>query len=134
MHFIPVKIHVKRQPKEFERWKALWTPTQILLDPTGTERYRIEGFLPAEDFLAELEMGLGRIAFEQERFDEAEREFQHVCDGFPGSSAAPQACYWAGVSHYKLTNTPETLKQTAEILKQRYPESEWTKRALVWSG
>jgi outer membrane protein assembly factor BamD (BamD/ComL family) len=125
---------VKKQPKEFERWKALWTPTQIILDSSGVERHRIEGFLPVDDLLAQLELGLGRLAFEHSEFGQAEQEFQHVCDGFPRSSAAAEACYWAGVSRYKLTHAADALKHTAALLEERYPESEWTKKALVWSG
>jgi outer membrane protein assembly factor BamD (BamD/ComL family) len=112
----------------------LWTPTQILLDPSGVERFRIEGFLPADDFVAQLELGLGRIAFENQEFVEAERDFQHVCSDFPRSSAAAEACYWAGVLRYKVNHEPDALKRTARLLEERYPDSEWTKKALVWSG
>ena len=54
-HFIPVKIHVKEQPATFKRFGAQWTPTLVVLDPDGTERYRFEGYLPAREFLAQLD-------------------------------------------------------------------------------
>jgi hypothetical protein len=136
--FIPVRVHVKEQRDEFrrlgERFGSQWTPTTLLVDDTGTEHHRIEGFLPAEDFLAQLKMALGRLAFESERFSEAEQRFLNVCREHPDASAAPEACYWAGVSEYKERHEPAPLKETAELLMKRYPESEWAKKASVWAG
>jgi len=126
-----VKVHIKEAPQVFERFHALWTPTQLILEPDGTERFRIEGFLPVEDFLAELELGVGRFLFEREDYEGAERRFQSVCQSHPKAGAAPQACYWAGVSAYKAHQAP--LHDTAVLLRERYPESEWTRKASVWA-
>ena len=125
---------MKDQPETFRRFGAPCTPTQLVLDPSGKERFRIEGFLPAEDFLAQLKMALGRLAFESERFSEAEQRFLNVCREHPAASAAPEACYWAGVSEYKERHEPAPLKEAAELLMKRYPESEWAKKASVWAG
>jgi hypothetical protein len=32
----------------------------IVADSDGTERYRFEGYLPAEDFVAQLALGIGK--------------------------------------------------------------------------
>ena len=131
--FIPVKAHIKEQPQTFERFKALWTPTQLVLDTDGTERHRIEGFLPIEDFLAQLEQGLARLAFEHKDYEQAEQAFRGVCERRPRAGVAAEACYWAGVSAYKATNAPDPLRATAKLLRERYPESEWTRKASVWA-
>lgn len=133
-NFVPVKAHIKRQPETFQRFRATWTPTQLVLEPDGTERFRIEGFLPLDDFLAQLEMGLGRLHFERQDFQAAEQRFHAVCEEHPAAGAAPEACYWAGVSAYKASNAPQPLHDTAVLLKERYPESEWTRKASVWEG
>lgn len=133
-NFIPVKAHVKQQPETFQRFHATWTPTQLVLEPDGTERYRIEGFLPVDDFLAQLEMGVGRLLFERQDFAGAERRFHAVCEEHPRAGAAPEACYWAGVAAYKSNNQPAPLHDTAVLLRERYPESEWTRKASVWAG
>lgn len=70
-NFVPVKIHVKERPRDFARFKAEWTPTLILAEPDGTERHRLAGYLPADDFLAQLQLGLARAAFSRGRFKEA---------------------------------------------------------------
>jgi hypothetical protein len=133
-NFVPVKVHIKEQPATFKRFGAQWTPTLMVLDPEGTERYRFEGYLPPDDFLAQLEMGLARSAFEREQLAEAERRYREIAQRFPKSEAAPEAAYWAGVSKYKATGDAGALKETAHQMKQRYPESSWAKKASVWGG
>ena len=129
---MPVKIHIKEQPKVFQRFGAQWTPTQLILDAEGVERHRMEGFFPVEDFLAQLELGLAKLAFQKLQYQEAEKRFRSMCQTYPTSGAAPEACYWAGVSAYKATNKPELLAEAAKFLKEKHPDSEWTRKATVW--
>ncbi len=131
-NFLPVKIHIKEQPKVFQRFGAQWTPTQLILDSEGVERHRMEGFFPVEDFLSQLELSLAKLAFQKRQYPEAEKRFRSMCQTYPTSGAAPEACYWAGVSAYKATNKPETLAAAAKLLKEKYPDSEWTRKASVW--
>jgi TolA-binding protein len=116
----------------FQRFNAQWTPTQIILDADGVERHRIEGFLPVEDFLAQVALGLGKLQFQHHHYAEAEERLRPVCESFPKAGAAPEACYWSGVSAYKKTNDAQHLGSAAQLLKERYPESEWARKASVW--
>jgi hypothetical protein len=135
-HFLPVRVHVREDAAEYgrlsERFGAEWTPTILILDPQGTERHRIEGFLPVDDFLAQLEFGLGRLDFSAGHFDDAEGRFRHIVDEHPNSDVAPEALYWAGVSKYKETDDGAALKETAEAFASRYQETPWAKKASVW--
>ena len=124
---------MKEQPKEFERFGAPWTPTILIEDQLGTERHRLEGFLPADDFIAQLELGLGKLAFQTAHYDEAEKRFDAVYQVHPKSGAAPEGAYWGGVSRYKATNDASHLTRTADLLKQKFPESEWARKASVWT-
>jgi tetratricopeptide (TPR) repeat protein len=130
--FIPVRLHVKKHPEAMPRFEANWTPTVILLDSNGKERHRIEGFLPADDFLAQLHLGLGQVAFANNRFDEAEKHFREVIDKLPNTDAAPEAQYWAGVSRYKGSGDGAELKATADAFQKRYSDSVWAKKASIW--
>jgi len=132
--FIPFHAHIKDQKPVFDRFNAQWTPTQIILDSDGVERHRMEGFLPADDFLAQLDLGLGKIQFQRKDFATAGKTLRTVCEAFPKSGAAPEACYWAGVAAYKGSDDPKHLGATAKALKERYPESEWARKASVWSS
>lgn len=137
-NFVPVRVHVREQADEFQRlgqrYGVQWTPTILVLDPSGTERHRIEGFLPAEDLLAQLELGLAHSAFARGEFAEAERRFRDVVERYPRSEAAAEALYWAGVSRYKATGDASALADTARQFKTRYTDTSWAKKASVWGG
>jgi hypothetical protein len=136
-NFVPVRVHVRQQADEFKRlgarYGAQWTPTTLVLDATGQERHRIEGFLPVDDYLAQLALGLGHSAFARGDFDEAERRYREIVERYPSTDAAPEALYWAGVARYKATGDAAALRDTAGQFRQRYQESSWAKKASVWN-
>lgn len=130
--FIPVKIHIKEQPNTFERFGAQWTPTIQILDPDGAKRHQFEGFLPADDFLAQLKLGLAHSAFARQEWKEAESRYENILSALPRTDAAPEALYWLGVSRYKDSGDATSLQQTAEAFKNHYSNSTWAKKASVW--
>ena len=132
-HYVSVKIHIKEEPKTFERFGAQWTPTIQVLDADGTKRHQFEGFLPADDFLSQLELGLAHSAFARQQWKEAENRYDQIVKTLPASDAAPEALYWLGVSRYKSSGDPSALQQTAEAFKTRYRDSTWAKKASVWA-
>jgi len=111
-----------------------WTPTVIIADSSGAERYRFDGYLPVEEFLPLLEFGLGKAAFARSNWKEAERWFRSVVEQYPQSDIAPEALYWAGVANYKETEDARALTETASALQARYPASIWAKKASVWAA
>ncbi len=135
--FLPVRVHVRDQAEDFKRlgkrFGAEWTPTILILDSSGEERHRIEGFLPAEDFMAQLGLGLGRIHFSAGRFQEAEDQFREVVERHPDGDAAPEALYWEGVSRYKRTDDPAELARIGEAFETAYQDTPWAKKASVWA-
>ena len=137
-NFIPARLHVRDQAGDFarfsERFNAQWTPTILELDPDGIERHRIEGYLPTDDFLGQLILGLGHMAFKRGDFAEAEKRFREVVDTLPQSDAAAEALYWAGVSRYKKAGDASALGETARAFTQRYTTSPWAKKASIWGG
>jgi outer membrane protein assembly factor BamD (BamD/ComL family) len=104
----------------------------LVLDSKGAERYRIEGYLPKDEFEAQLEMALARIAFKEKRWADAERTYGVVMKKFRNTSALPEAIYWRGVSNYKGTGDHTVLGQTAKELQEKAPDSVWAKRAIPW--
>jgi len=111
----------------------LWTPSVLILDPKGVERFRLEGYLPKDEFRAQLELGLARVAFMSKNWADAERRYAEVLERYPNSQAAPEALYWEGVSHYKATNDHTVLGQLPEQFKQKYPDSAWALKTLAWT-
>jgi len=131
-----VRVHVREQKDEYkrlsERYDAQWTPTVLILDSEGEERHRIEGFLPVDDFLAQIALGLAKAAFQRKDYADAERRFREIVDRFPSTDAAPEALYWAGVSKYKASGDPSALGATGAAFRDRYQDTAWAKKASVW--
>lgn len=136
-HFTPIRIHVKDQAADWKKlgdqYDAHWTPTVLIIDGKGEERHRIEGFLPADDFLAQLMIGVAHAARVRADFADAERWYREVVEKSPQTETAPEALYWAGVSKYKATNDAAALAETASQFANRYQTSSWAKKASVWS-
>jgi Tetratricopeptide repeat len=133
-NFVPARFHVKTHPEAMGRFKVDWTPTILILDPDGNERHRIEGFLPNDDFLAQLHLGLAQVAFKAGKFEQAAEHYDRVVRDFSGTEAAPEAQYWAGVSRYKATGSGDALKATADAFKARYGDTAWGKKASIWAA
>ena len=135
-HLEPVRVHVRDQKDEYkrlsERYNAQWTPTILIVDSDGAERHRIEGFLPTDEFLSQVELGLAKVAFQRQNFAEAERLYRELVEKFPSTDAAPEALYWAGVSKYKGTGDGSALGATAKAFRERYQDTTWAKKASVW--
>jgi TolA-binding protein len=104
-----------------------------VLDADGVKRHQFEGFLPPDDFLAQLKLGIAHSAFARQQWKEAENLYGDLLSALPGSDAAPEALYWQGVSRYKSSSDPNALTQTAEAFKARYTDSTWAKKASVWA-
>ena len=136
-NFIPARVHVKEDPEAFkkygEEYNAHWTPTVLELDPNGEEFYRLEGFLPLEDFLGQLMLGRAHMDFKRSNWADAETRFREIVDTLPMSEAATEALYWAGVSRYKARGDNTALKETAKAFTQRYTDSSWAKKASIWA-
>jgi len=133
-NFVPLEAHIKEHPAYFKRFSAVWTPTVLVLDPDGHECWRIEGYLPKDEFQAQLLMGLARVDVMQKRWADAEKLYAQVVDRFPTTTTAAEALYWRDVSVYNRTHDHMPLQGVAKELRQRYPDSVWAKKASVWAA
>lgn len=102
------------------------------MDPNGVERFRIEGYLPVEEFRAQLELGLARVAFMSKDWEEAERRYAEVLEHYPSTKAAPDALYWKGVTYYKRTNDHTVLGHLPGEFQQKYPDSLAALKTAAW--
>ena len=104
----------------------------LILDSNGKERFRIEGSLPKDEFRAQLELALARVAFMGKSWADAERRYTEVLERYPNSKAAPEALYWKGVSHYKATNDHTVLGELPGQFEEKYPDSSWALKTAAW--
>jgi hypothetical protein len=136
-NFVPVRAHVRTAGDLFkrmgERFGVQWTPTTLVVDATGQERHRIEGFLPADDFAGQLALGRGHAAFARGEFAEAAQIFSNIVNARAEPEIAAEARYWYGVAQYKITNDPKALHETAREIQQQYASTTWAKKSSVWA-
>lgn len=129
---IPLRVPSDAKPLSAD-FNIVWTPTLITLDINGKEHHRTVGFLPPEELIPSLILGMGKCDFELDRFDSAIAHFDSLLAGYPKSAVAPEAIYLRGVSLYKSTHEPGHLKKAYEHLAKDYPNEEWTRRAKPYS-
>jgi TolA-binding protein len=129
---VPLEAHIKEHAVYFHRFDVNWTPSVLILDSNGKERFRIEGYLPKDEFRAQLELALARVAFMSKDWADAERRYTEVLERYPDSTAAPEALYWKGVSHYKGTNDHTVLGELPGQFEEQYPDSSWALKTAAW--
>jgi hypothetical protein len=110
-------------------FRVVWTPTLIVLDYYGKEHQRTLGYLPPSEMVASLLLGIGKVGIENDQFNEAVVQFNTLLNGYPKSTAAPEAVYLRGVARYKSSHSVGALKDSYHQLLAEYPESAWTRRA-----
>ena len=82
--------------------------------------------------MAKLALGIAKAAFSRGNFHDSQRRFSDIAEQYPNSDVAPEAVYWSGVSSYKMTGEAVALQKAGQILHEKYPLSEWAKKASVY--
>lgn len=104
----------------------------MLLAPDGSVYHEWNGYLPPAELLAQLELGLGKAALKQDRFDQAAQAFDRVAAWPATDEMGAEALYWAAVARYKGSHNADDLMGGWEKLRERYPDSVWrTKQSFV---
>ena len=130
-HFVPVKI--PRDESLEQTYRVAWTPTVVILDAHSRERYREVGYLPPEDFLAHMNVALGRMAFEEKDFSSAARFFRTVVDQFATSEIVPEALYFLGLAKSKMSGgTINDRRAIWKRLMEDHVKSDWAKKVSVY--
>ncbi len=130
-HLVPLRVSHDSKPLATD-FNVKWTPTHVVLDSVGKEHHRAMGFMEPEEFVPFLLLGMGKIHFDQEYYQEATTYLEKLLAGFPRSEAAPESIYFRGVALYKSTGDPKPLKKIYEQLQSDYPASVWLKRAYPY--
>ncbi|MDQ7779385.1 MAG: hypothetical protein RDV41_06705 [Planctomycetota bacterium] len=128
---VPLRVRWNDE-KLAPQFNVKWTPTLVTLDEAGKEHHRTTGFMPPEELVSSLMLGIGKTHFDLDRHEEAATVLASLVAGFPKSGSAPEALFTLGVAGYKAGHDPGRLKQAYERLAAEYPASEWTKRALPY--
>lgn len=130
-YLAPVRVLISSTPLP-QQFKVKWTPTFVILDPEGEEHHRSVGFLPPEEFIPSLTLGIAKTWFDHEQFSEAQAHLDRLISEYPKSDVSAEAIYYRGVSRYKATNDASALRQAHETLHADYKVSDWAKRATAY--
>lgn len=130
-HVVPLKLSFDAKPAA-DDYNVKWTPTLITVNGGGKEHHRTVGFLPPEELIPSLLLGIGKVFFDQERITDALKYFEKLVKEYPKSDSTAEALYFKGVSEYKNTHDAKPLKLAYELLQAGYPSSVWTKRAYPY--
>jgi hypothetical protein len=128
---IPLRLRSDAQPYAAD-FNLIWTPTLISLDTDGREHHRTVGFLPPEDLIPSVLLGIAKTGLGTGRFAEALAHLESILNDYPESGDAPEAVYWRGVGRYKSTHNPKPLKEAYERLASQHSGSVWTRRAYPY--
>lgn len=129
---VPLRVEVAARNLASD-FRVVWTPTIITLDYYGKEHQRTLGFLPPEELVPSLLLGIGKVALEQDLFSEAVIQFSTLLNGCPESDVAAEAVYLRGVARYQSSHAVEALKEAQRQLAAEYPGSIWTKKAQPYT-
>jgi hypothetical protein len=128
-----VAIRVKSDSKPLaDDFNIKWTPTFIVLDPSGKEHNRTVGFMPPEEFIPSLLLGIAKTWFDADQFPESIQFLDRLLSEYPKSGSAPEAVFLRGVTGFKTAHDGSMLKAASERLEKEYPGSEWAKRAAPY--
>lgn len=130
-HLIPLRVPADAKPLS-DDFTVKWTPTLIVLDAEGMTHHRTVGFLPAEELIPSLYLGIAKACFNTNQIDRALVYLDNLLTEYPKSDFAPEAVYMQGVCGYKSTHNAQPLKDAYEKLRTQYPSSEWAKRAYPY--
>lgn len=112
-----------------EEFQVKWTPNIFVLDQAGNSHHSFVGFIPPEEFIPALELGLAKVDFDQDCLEDCQNHLNRILSSYPRSASAPEAVYLLGVTRYKVTGQGGPLKEAYFQLQERYPDSEWTRKA-----
>jgi len=93
----------------------------LFLDGEGAEHHRFMGFLPPDEFCAQVHLAGAREAFLKGRYEDSLRRYGTIVERFAESDAAPDALYWTGVCEFKLTKDMDKIVSRCREVVRRYP-------------
>ena len=130
-HVVPLRVAFDSQPLASD-FNVKWTPVLAILDQEGVAHQQTLGFFTPEELIPSIMLGIAKMHFNHDHYDNALATLHSLQADFPKSVAIPEAIYLEGVSRYKHGHEPQTLKEAYEQLQADFPTNEWTLRAYPY--
>ena len=107
------------------RFHHVWTPDLRVLDTSGEELYRWNGYLPPAEFAAQLLAAVAHARLRLRDYDAAVELYEEAARRFPTSLVAPEVQYFVAVANYRKTGESHELLRGWHKLESAFPGSEW---------
>jgi hypothetical protein len=98
----------------------------------GRSAHEHVGFLPPDEFLAELELGVAKVSLKRREYGTAAEWLTRIRDQRPTSHVAAEAAYWAAVAVYNESGQKDGLLKNWRTLRLRYPDSVWRWKQMIY--
>ena len=132
--FIPVKLDLSGDRSVVRDLNVFWTPTILFGDRRGRIHYQSLDFLPPPEFLDILDIGEAMVLLRWAGYQQALELLAAIEQRNPSSPFVPEALYRQGLVAFLESGSSTRLRENASMLAERYPESEWTRRASYRVG
>jgi TolA-binding protein len=131
---VPVHFNAKDEANAelADRYLQVWTPSIHLLLADGRSAHEHIGYLPPDEFLAELELGVATAHLKRRDYATAADWFERIRDQRPTSHVAAEAAYWAAVARYNESGQKDGLLKGWRALRLRYPNSIWRWKQMIY--
>ena len=127
--FVPLRLHLFDSPRDVVRpLNVIWTPTILFADRRWAVHYRSINFLPPGHFLTVLDIGEAEVALRWNRPQQAIDRLRAAYERDPNGPLAAETLYRRGIATYLLTHSNPELYAIWNLLRERFPESEWSAR------
>jgi outer membrane protein assembly factor BamD (BamD/ComL family) len=98
----------------------------------GRSAHEHIGFLPPDEFLAELELGVAKVFLKRREYGTAAEWLTRIRDQRPTSHVAAEAAYWVAVALYNESGQKDGLLKNWRTLRLRYPDSVWRWKQMIY--
>jgi uncharacterized protein YyaL (SSP411 family) len=129
-HFVPVRFNTIEDPSVPADFGSGWTPTLIVEDAEGREHRRSQGYLDPERFVGELSLARVKDAVDRHDYEAARERAGEALKKTAGDPwREPEVLYWKAVADFEVSEDRDDLTGGWEPLMERFPGSEWAKKA-----
>ncbi len=127
---MPVRLDVLAERETAKKLGAYWTPMVLYMDPAGEGRilHRWLGYLPPEEFAAQVLVGVGLANYQLGRMEKAAACFAGVVERFGKTCFAPEAVYWQGVCTFRKMKGGNAIYDACRRIVDEYPGTLWAKK------
>jgi len=134
--FVFLKYNTKNVQKNFrELFPTIglgWTPSFYIYSPDGKIMRNMLGYLPPEQIIMELKLGLGQSYMRSSQYGEAIKIFKDTFSSTKETNYIQEGLYYAGVAaYYQFNGSLDELSVYWNELLDKYPNSLWAQRADV---